>query len=302
MAYQRSRYGGGGGYGNYGGGGGGLTLSFPPFTPMVKWLLGINTAVFLLYVLSSAVGGRGLFAQMVALFGLVPLAVVQGWLWQLVTYSFLHLGFWHWFGNMLALWMFGSSMEGAWGGRRFLELFFVGVVGAALFSVIISFSGVLGSPTAPTVGASGGVYAILIAFGTVFSENEIFMFPFPFRIKAKYFVAILIVLTVVFSLQEANGTNHLAHLGGLLFGYAYVKFAPTRGLRTSASEGLFGLRNRYYRWKRRRAARKFEVYMRKQNKPTNLSEYFDEYGNYKDPSMRPKEEKNDRKSDSGWVN
>jgi membrane associated rhomboid family serine protease len=296
MAYKTSRYGGGGG----GMGGGGFTLSFPPFTPMVKWLLGINTAIFLLFVLPGI--GRGLFERALEWFALWPAAVIHGWIWQLVTYSFLHQQLGHWFFNMLALWMFGSAIEGMWGSRRFLELYLVGVVGAALFSVVISFSGVLGNPNSPTIGASGGIYAILIAFGIVLGDNEIFLFPFPFRIKAKYFVAVLIVLTIIFSLREAGGTNNLAHLGGLVFGFLYVKYAPTRGLQTSASEGYFGVRNRYYRWKRRRAARKFEVYMRKQNKPTNLSDYFDEYGNYKDPTMRPKEEKRDGKSDSGWVN
>jgi membrane associated rhomboid family serine protease len=297
MAYKTTRYGGGGG----GFGGGGFTLSFPPFTPMVKWLLGINTAIFLLFAFSGIVG-PGLADTAIKWLALQPMAVVHGAIWQLITYSFLHEQLGHWFFNMLALWMFGSAIEGIWGSRKFLELYLVGVVGAALFSVVISFSGVLGGPFLKTIGASGGIYAILIAFGMVLGENEIFLFPFPFRIKAKYFVAVLIVLTIIFSLRDTGGTNNLAHLGGLVFGFLYVKFAPTRGLQTSASEGYFGIRNRYYRWKRRRAARKFEVYMRKQNKPTNLSDYFDEYGNYKDPTMRPKDEKRDGKSDSGWVN
>lgn len=296
MAYKTSRYGGGSG-GRYGGGG--FTLSFPPFTPVVKWLLGINTGIFLLFTLLGVVA-QGTNGALLDWFALRPSDVLHGLVWQVVTYSFFHLGFWHWFGNMLALWMFGSAIESTWGSRRFLELFGVGVVGAALFSIAISYSGVLGNPNQPTVGASGGVYAVLIAFGMVLGENEIFLFPFPFRIKAKYFVAILIVLTVIFSLQEVGGVNHLAHLGGLLVGYLYVKFAPTKGLGFASSESYYGVRNRYYRWKRRRAARKFEVYMRKQNKPTNLGEYFDEYGNYKDPTMRPGDDKGDK--DSPWVN
>ena len=77
-------------------------------------------------------------------------------------------------------------------------------IGAALFSVIISYSGVLGGPRIATIGASGGVYAILIAFGMVLGENEIMLIPFPFMIKAKYFIAILIVLTLVFSLQDTG--------------------------------------------------------------------------------------------------
>jgi membrane associated rhomboid family serine protease len=296
MAIRSTRGYGGGGYG-----GGGFTLSFPPFTRMVLWLIGINTALYLLKALLGFAAPQ-LWNDAVSWLALVPYDVVHGRIWELVTYGFLHVGFGHWFWNMLALWMFGSAMETTWGSRRFLELYFVGLIGAAVFSVAVSFSGVLGRPDQGTVGASGAVYAILIAFGMVLGENEIYLFPFPFRIKAKYFVAVLIVLTVVFSLQEAGGTNNLAHLGGLVFGFLYVKFSGPRGMGFVASESAFGLRNRYYKWKRRRAARKFEVYMRKQNKPTNLSEYFDEYGNYKDPTMRPRDDKKDRNSDSGWVN
>ena len=291
----------GGGFGGRGFGGGGFSLNFPPFTRMVIWLLGINTALYLLKALLGVVGPQ-LWEDLIARFALYPYMVMHGHIYQLVTYGFLHLSFGHWFWNMLALWMFGSAIETTWGHRRFMELYFIGVIGAAAVSVAVAYSGVLGKPTQGTIGASGGIYAILIAFGMVLGDNEIFLFPFPFRIKAKYFVAILIVLTIIFSLQEAGGTNNIAHLGGLIFGFLYVKFSPPRGMGFAASEGAFGLRNRYYKWKRRRAARKFEVYMRKQNKPTNLSEYFDEYGNYKDPTMRPREDKKDRNSDSGWVN
>src|SRR3954447_7128454 len=226
MAIRSTRgYGGGG----YGGGGGGFTLNFPPFTRMVLWLIGINTALYLLKALFGVVR-PDLWHTVELWFALYPIQVVHGYVYQLVTYAFLHVGFGHWFWNMLALWMFGSAIETTWGSKRFLELYFVGLIGAAVFSVAVSFSGVLGRPEQGTVGASGAIYAILIAFGMVLGENEIFLFPFPFRIKAKYFVAILIVLTVVFSLQEAGGTNNLAHLGGLVFGFLYVKFSGPRGL------------------------------------------------------------------------
>src|SRR6266704_498184 len=120
------------------------TLSLPPFTPMVTWLIAINTAVFFaLTLLGMSV--PDLAGQMVLWFGLQPIAVVHGWVWQIVTYSVLHGNFLHWFFNMLALWMFGQSIEGIRGPRYFLELFFAGVVGGALFSIGLSFSGVLGN-------------------------------------------------------------------------------------------------------------------------------------------------------------
>src|SRR6202047_1300982 len=256
-----------------------MTLSLPPFTRAVTWLRAINTAVFLLLELF----GMTLIdlARWVRdNLALEPQAVVHGALWQLVTYSFLHFEFWHWFGNMLGIWMFGSAFEGSWGTRRFVELYSFGVIGAALTTTALSYTHVLGNPTIPTVGASGGVFAILIAFGSVFGENEILMIPFPISLKAKYFVAILIVVTLAFAIQGGGNGAYVAHLGG----------TPRLGM----SERYSGLRNRYYRWKRRRAARKFEVYMRKHNRTVE----FDEQGNY----IPPEEEKKNGGSKSGWVN
>ncbi len=207
-----------------------MTLSLPPFTRAVIWLLAANTAVFLLLELFS-VALPDVVRWVFDYLSLVPQQVVQHrWIWQLVTYSFIHAGFWHWFGNMIGIWMFGSAFEGAWGTRRFLELYSFGVVGAALTTIALSYTHVLGNPLVPTVGASGGVFAILIAFGVVFGENEILMIPFPVALKAKYFVAILIVVTLAFAIQGGGNVAYVAHLGGLFFGYIYVKFVPRSGL------------------------------------------------------------------------
>ena len=273
-----------------------MTLSFPPFTQAVIWLLGINTAIFLLL---AAFGTPALRDWVELYLGLVPnMTIFHFAVWQIVTYSFIHFAFWHWFGNMLGIWMFGASFESSWGMRRFLELFFAGVIGAALTTIIFSFAHILASPNTVTIGASGGVFAILMAFGLVFGENEIMMIPFPFLIKAKYFVLILIVVTVAFAISGGGGTAYLAHLGGLLFGYLYVKFSPARGLsgRFSLSEWWYGLNNSYYRWKRRRAAKKFEVYMSKHDRKV----HFDEHGNYIPPDDGPR--KGNGGSMSGWVN
>jgi len=273
-----------------------MTLSLPPFTRAVIWLVGINTAIYLLrYVLELA----GLPAKGFAILylSLIPMQVVgHGWVWQLVTYGFIHFEFWHWFGNMLGLWMFGSAIESAWGKRRFLELYFVGVVGAALTTIAFSYPHILGSPATPTLGASGGVFAILIAFGVLFSENEIMMIPFPFTIKAKYFVGILIVVTLAFAMSGGGNVAYVAHLGGLLFGWLYVRRGPKGALvNVGISERYYGLRNSYYRWKRRRAAKKFEVYMRQHDRDV----HFDEHGNYIPPED-PR--KGNGGGKSGWVN
>jgi membrane associated rhomboid family serine protease len=272
-----------------------MTLSLPPFTRAVIWLLAANTAIFLLLELFS-VALPDVVRWVFDYLSLQPQQVVlHGWIWQVVTYSFIHAGFWHWFGNMIGIWMFGSAFEGAWGTRRFVELYSFGVVGAAITTLVLSFAHALGRPDSGTVGASGGVFAILIAFGMVFGENEILMIPFPISLKAKYFVAILIVVTLAFAIQGGGNVAYVAHMGGLFFGYIYVKFLSRKGLpQVSVSERIYGLRNGYYRWKRRRAARKFEVYMRKHDRTVT----FDEQGNY----IPPEEEKKNGGSKSGWVN
>ncbi len=286
MTTRRS-FGGGG----YGGGGRMMTMGLPPFTTAVKWLIILNAAIFL-GVLAPA-----LAADVTTLFALIPAAVVHGWVWQLVTYSFLHAGVLHLLFNMLAVWMFGSQFEMDWGRRQFLEYFFFCAIGAALVTVAVAFTGALGmSPLVATVGASAGVYGLLIAFGMLYGEREILLFPLPFLIKAKYMVAVWIFLALVGTLQSAGGVNNLAHFAGLAFGFAYIKFLPRRGLTFLFSERYYGLRNSYYRWKRKRAARKFEVYMRKHDPSQSL----DEYGNFRDPGAG--KDKGNGESRGPWVN
>lgn len=274
-----------------------MTLSLPPFTRAVTWLIGINTGVFLLMALfSMARIPLGLYIKDYC--ALVPVDVVQhGFIWQIVTYSFLHEGFGHWFWNMIGLWMFGSAIENAWGTRRFLELYFIGVVGAAVTTVALSYGHILGNPRTATVGASGGIYAVLIAFGILFAESEIMMIPFPFTIKGKYFVGILIVVTLVLAMSGGGSVAYVAHLGGLLFGWLYVRRGPKPALvNANFSERYYGIRNSYYRWKRRRAAKKFEVYMRQHDRDV----HFDEHGNYVPPDDDPR--KGNGGGKSGWVN
>ncbi len=275
-----------------------MTLSLPPFTRAVTWLLGINTGVFLLMEL------LGMIAPIAVLYvkaycELVPIEVIRhGMVWQLVTYSVLHQGLWHLLGNMLGLWMFGSAFESAWGTRRFLELYWIGVVGAAVTTVVLSYLHILGRPDVATVGASGGVFAILIAFGVLFGDQEIMMIPFPFMIKAKYFVGILIVVTLALAMSGGGNVAYVAHLGGLLFGWLYVRRGPRRAMAggPGLTERYYELKNSYYRWKRRRAARKFEVYMRQHDRQV----HFDEHGNYIPPEDDTR--KGNGGGKSGWVN
>ena len=219
-----------------------MSLSFPPFTPAVKQLLLANGAVFLLVELLSAFTSPGVGAWVNFHFGLVPaLAVLHGWIWQFVTYAFLHAGLLHILFNMLALWMFGAQLEIDWGYSIFMQFYFFCVIGAAITTAVVSFSGLLGaSPLIPTVGASGGIYGILVAFGILHGDSEIMLFPIPFMIKARYFVIGLIFLALYGALSSAHNrgqsTAYMAHLGGGLFGYLFLKFVPRRELQEQVAE------------------------------------------------------------------
>jgi membrane associated rhomboid family serine protease len=286
-----------------------MSLALPPFSRIVKKLLIINTGVFLAMLLMSRLWPAG-YGLVMAIGALTPSYVLHGCIWQLVTYSFIHLGLFHLLFNMLALWMFGSQFEMDWGARRFLEFYFFCVVGAAISTMVVGyvglavsggssggfFSDIAGIVYTRTAGASGGIYGLLIAFGILYGDRQIYMFPLPFAIKARYMVGIWIFIALVGALQGPGGVANFAHLGGAFCGWLYLKFVPRSGLQVRASEGYFGIRNSYYRWKRRRAARKFEVYMRNHDR----AQYFDEHGNYKGPRD------NDKDSGGGprspWVN
>jgi|SRR5271156_2713350 membrane associated rhomboid family serine protease len=273
-----------------------LTLSFPPFTPWVKKIVIACVGIYFLQVVLGAVA-PGIKGVLELYGGLVPVLVLRyGMVWQLVTYAFLHASVGHVLINMLILWMFGAQQEQDWGSRKFLEFYLFCVVGAALTTIAVAYSPIPGvSPGTSTIGASGGVYGVLAAFGLLYGDREIFMFPLPFMMKAKYMVLIMVLLVVIATFQPGQGVANFAHLGGLLFGFLYVKFVPRRGLTLGASEKYFSLRNSYYRWRRRRAARKFEVYMSKHDRKVT----FDEHGNYVPPDEM---DKKNGGSKSGWVN
>jgi len=201
------------------------------------------------------------------------------------------------FFNMLTLWFIGAYLESDWGPRRFIECYAFCVVGAALVTIIVSYTHFLGAnPATGTVGASGGIFGLLMAFGILYADQEMFLFPLPFRIKAKYLVGIWVVVAIIAVFEPSQGgVAVFAHLGGLFFGFLWVKFMPSRGLSYATSERYFSVRNSYYRWKRRRAARKFEVYMKDHDRKVT----FDEHGNYVPPDDN---DKTNGGSKSGWVN
>jgi membrane associated rhomboid family serine protease len=218
----------------------------PPLTPMVRYIIVVTVAVFFLTYLPAEMLGWSFPFRW---FGLRPYDVTHRlFLWQPVTYLFLHAGFFHVIFNLFALWMFGSDLERAWGPRRFLYYFFLTGIGAGVLCVLLEPSGVI-----PTVGNSGAIYGVLLAYGLLFPERPILLWLL-IPIKAKWFVLIMGLIEFVATRSASgSGVSHIAHLGGMLFGFLYLRGGslPWR------------LRLRYHEWRRARLRRKFEGYMRK---------------------------------------
>jgi membrane associated rhomboid family serine protease len=186
---------------------------FSIFPPAVKHLLIINALAF--FALNTPVIQEYLFYYG----ALFPIGSGQFHLWQLVSYMFLHASLGHIFFNLFALWMFGQAIENFWGTERFVVYYFLTGIGAAILHMMIGGGG------APTLGASGAVYGILLAFGMMFPERRIMLLFPPIPMKAKYFVAIFGAIELISGLTRANsGVAHFAHLGGMLIGFILIKY------------------------------------------------------------------------------
>jgi membrane associated rhomboid family serine protease len=140
--------------------------------------------------------------------------------WQLVSYSFLHGGFNHLFFNMFALWMFGLPVERMWGSQRFTLYYFTCVLGAGAIQLLVQH---LSGDIYPTIGASGAVFGLLLAYGVMWPNNRLILIFFPVPIKAKWFVLIYGAVELIFGVTGAMpSVAHYAHLGGLFFGAALL--------------------------------------------------------------------------------
>lgn len=185
----------------------------PALPPITQALLLINVALFAADLLLGNL--------LTALFALWPLGSGRFMPWQVVSYGFLHGSFGHLFFNMLGLWMFGAELERIWGGKRYLQFYMASVLTAALTQLLVGlFTG-----GAPTVGASGGLFGLLLAFGMMFPNRTIVPLIPPIPMKAKTFVMVFGGLELLFGVTgTASGVAHFAHLGGMLGGFLMIRY------------------------------------------------------------------------------
>ncbi|MEJ2788763.1 MULTISPECIES: rhomboid family intramembrane serine protease [unclassified Pseudoxanthomonas] len=192
---------------------------FPRLLPVTRNLLIANVGVYLLQLMLGN-AFQAWFALWPVGHGFMP--------WQLLTYGFLHdtSGLTHLLFNMLALYMFGSSLEQTWGPKRFLTYFLVCIVGAGLLQLIVGRWMVsAGALPYATVGASGGVFGLLLGYGMLFPNQRMIVFPLPMEIKARTLVIFYAVLALVLGFTGLQpGVAHFAHLGGMLFGWLMIRY------------------------------------------------------------------------------
>lgn len=223
----------------------------------VKWLLISNTAIFLLQFVLYHFAGIPLNALK-----LIPSQTVSGYLWQPFTYMFLHdvHGATHILWNMISLFFTGPMLEMHWGTQRFLKYYFLCGVGAGLCVLVASF--VFGAQNTATLGASGALFGILVAYGVLFPDVLFFGV-----IKAKWFVTIIGAINLIDGIASRNaGVSHVAHLGGMLIGFLLIRFGFIGRMRRAGFDPFSWIEQQYRNYKLARARKKFEVYMRNQTR------------------------------------
>ena len=212
----------------------------PSFTPdVIKWLIGANVVLFLAQN----------FIGITQWFTVEPAAIWQrGELWRLVTYMWIHGGPWHLVANMLMLWMFGSEIAAAWGDRRFLRYYLITGAGAGI--VIAAWQGALvalglSGPVA-TLGASGAIYAVLLAHSLTWPDRRILLIIPPIPLRALYLIPFLFLMDLIFA---SPGVSYVGHLGGVLVGFLMLSGSGDAGITISQ------LRYRFRRWRMRNKLR-----------------------------------------------
>ncbi len=196
---------------------------FSVFPPVIKNLLIINVAVFFLQMIANnlLVGGKPLLYILNLWFALNPVGDAYNFqVWQLVTYQFMHGSFSHILFNMFALWMFGMEIENIWGSKKFLVYYLFCGITAGLAQLFIA---PLFSVPAVTIGASGAVFGVMIAFAMLFPDRYIYLY-FLIPIKAKYLIGFLFILEIFWIGDAGSNVAHLAHLGGALAGFLFIMF------------------------------------------------------------------------------
>jgi membrane associated rhomboid family serine protease len=266
-------------------------LGLPPFRGAVRQIILASVAIYVVILLLMAFA-QGTGQALVNVGTLDPAHIRQGWLWQFVTYAFMYVDPWQFVLSLVGIYFLGTAVEERVGFTAFYGLFFTSVVLSGIAGFLLSLTGLIAQ--GPAWGSGAAANAILMVFYLLNRGAPIMLFPIPIQIPVKWIVLFFAALETAYLLLYHFALFYFILLLGLGAGYVWYLLFSSRRTSLRLTERLYGIRNEYYRWKRRRAARKFEVYMRKHNRTVE----FDEQGNY----IPPEEEKKNGGSKSGWVN
>jgi len=270
-----------------------IEMGFPPFRGAVRQIILASVAIYIVILLLLSFA-PALGQALLSIGILDPGHVRQGWIWQFVTYAFIYVDPLQFVLSLLGIYFLGGAVEDRIGSAKFYGLYFGSVILSALAGFAMSFTGIVAQGTA--MGSGAAANAILMVFYLFYRGAPIMLFPIPIQVPVKWIVLFTAAIEVAYLLLSHFALFYFVLLLGLGAGYVWYSLFLTRKSSIGLSEKYFSFRNSYYRWKRRRAARKFEVYMRDHNQTVT----FDEHGNY-----IPPEEFNKKKnggSKSGWVN
>ena len=244
-------------------------ISFPAFRGVTRLLILVNVIAYFALLLATVVA-PGVFQWAMGTLGFAPGQFIHGSLWQPLTYSFIYppasiLGTAL---TLVSLWFLAGFLEQMHPKSWVLGLYGASIFGTAIAALAIyALSGPLGYevPDVALFGCFGAIFGMLVAIGILYGETE-FLLLLTIPIKARYIAVISGLVAIAMLFFSPMRVYAFAQLGGAFFGWVFIRFTPRRGLTYAVSERWFGLRNQYYRWKRHKASRKFEVYMRSQGR------------------------------------
>jgi membrane associated rhomboid family serine protease len=272
-----------------------ISLVFPPFRGVTRRIILIALCTYL------GLAVVGLFSRELAgtlnfLLLLQSDRALHPLIWELVTYPFIGGGLLSVAFALLSIWFFGSALEDERGPLWMTEYFLAATVGGAVIGLLLNMAGQGHIPGLEQKATAGGLWpavlAVMVAYGQFHAEDQV-NFNLFFTIKAKYIAAIYVLFYLGLALVGGDRFGALVALCNALAGYVFIRVAPKYGFRVGVSERWYGLRNMYYRSKRKRAARKFKVYMRKHGEDVRV----DENGHYVDPDGKPRDP-----NDKRWMN
>jgi membrane associated rhomboid family serine protease len=268
----------------------------PPFRGALRNIVIASTAIYIALVMLQAFQ-PGLAAQVYAFGILTSQGVRHGAVWQLLTYGFMELDPKSFLFSMLSIYFLGSAVQERIGSKPFYELYFSSLIFSGLFGFALSFTGVIG--LGPALGAGAAANAVLMVFYLLNRDAPIMLMFIPIPIPVKYIVIFGAAVEGAYFLISHFILYYTVLLLGLVTGYLWYRFAWKRAAIFGGVGNRVGdIRNSYHLWKRRRAGKKFQVYMKKHDQ--DAKDYFDEYGNFRPPD--DKDKKNGGSTGGGWVN